>query len=323
MSLEVRETAEREILRLKAMTELPLETLLQYSGIPERTWREWRERKGIETKHNNNTQKRNYLTPDEIRAIVLYCSVNQLQGYRMQCWEMVDRNVAFVSCSSVSKVIKRYNLGKRWAEAVEMKKKGFDQPAAVHEQWHIDFSYIKISGVFYYFLGILDGFSHRIYGSQLLTWRLCQNMEGINAETLVAEAKELYPEARNPRIISDNGSQFISKDFEELVTLLEFGHTLTSANHPQSNGKIERFNRTLKSEHVRRSAYLDYQDAFIRMAQWISYYNSQRLHSAIWYLTPNDVFNGRTSARLAERKEKLHTAFIKRQEYWQAKNANS
>jgi transposase InsO family protein len=147
-------------------------------------------------------------------------------------------------------------------------------------------------------------------------------MQGINAEILLAETSEMYPEAKNPRIISDNGSQFISKDFEELVMFLEFGHTLTSANHPQSNGKLERFNRTLKSEHVRRSAYLDHQDACIRMAQWISYYNSQRLHSAIWYLTPNDVFNGRTSARLAERKDKLHTAFINRREYWQAKIAN-
>jgi transposase InsO family protein len=148
-------------------------------------------------------------------------------------------------------------------------------------------------------------------------------MEGINAEVLVLETKEIYPEAKDVRIISDNGSQFISKDFEELLALLEFGHTFTSANHPQSNGKLERFNRTLKTEHVRRTAYLDYKDACIRMAQWIAYYNSQRLHSAIWYLKPNDVFHDRTAGRLAERKGKLHTAFIRRQEYWQTKNAGS
>ena len=235
-----------------------------------------------------------------------------MKGYRVQCWEMVDRNVAFVSCSSVYNIIKRHNLGKKWAEAVEMAKHGFDQPKAVHEQWHIDFSYIKIGGAFYYFLGILDGYSRK-----MLNWRLCENMEGLNAEILVAQTMELYPEAENPRLISDNGSQFISKDFEELLIFLELGHTLTSANHPQSNGKLERFNRTLKTEHVRRAAYLNYQDACLRMAEWIAYYNSERLHSAIWYLTPNDVFYGRTSKRLAERKEKLHTAFINRQEYWQ------
>jgi transposase InsO family protein len=318
MSLQVRQTVEREITRLVSKTGLPLPTLLRYAGIPERTWREWQQRRDIETKHNNNIPKNYYLTPDEIRAIILYCSANPLKGYRVQSWEMVDANVAYVSCSSVYNIIKRYNLGKKWAEVEEMKKKGFDQPVAVHEQWHIDFSYIRIGGAFYYFLGILDGYSRR-----MLNWRLCRNMEGINAEILVAETKELYPEARNPRIISDNGSQFISKDFEELLVFLEFGHTLTSANHPQSNGKLERFNRTLKSEHVRRSAYINFKDACIRMSEWIAYYNSKRLHSAIWYLTPNDVFYNRTEGRLAERKEKLHTAFINRQEYWRSKNATS
>jgi len=292
--------------------------ILVYAGIPKRTWHEWQERKGIETKHNNNIPKCYYLTPEEIASIVRYCIANPLKGYRMLAWEMVDQNVAFVSCSSVYNVIKRHNLGKKWADAVEMAKRGFDQPKAVHEQWHIDFSYIRIGGVFYYFIGILDGYSRK-----MLNWRLCENMDGINAEILVAQTKELYPEAINPRLISDNGSQFISKDFEELLTLLEFGHTLTSANHPQSNGKLERFNRTLKTEHVRRSAYFDYQDACLRMSEWIAYYNSKRLHSAIWYLTPNDVFHGRTTKRLAERREKLHTAFINRQEYWRTQSAAS
>jgi transposase InsO family protein len=148
-------------------------------------------------------------------------------------------------------------------------------------------------------------------------------MEGINAEILVTETKELYPEAKNVRLISGNGSQFISKDFKELLELLDMKQTFTSANHPQSNGKLERFHRTLKSEHVRRSAYLNYKDACIRMAQWIVYYNNVRLHSAIWYLTPNDVFFNRTSVRLAERKVKLYNAFINRQEYWRDKIASS
>jgi transposase InsO family protein len=318
MGLAVRIIAEKEIQRLKVKTGLPLETLLKFAGIAQRTWREWQQRQGIETKHNNNIPRNYYLTPEEVSAIIAYCTLNPLQGYRMLCWEMVYRNVAYVSCSSVYNVIKRHNLGKKWAEAEEMSKRGFDQPKMVHEQWHIDFSYIKIQGSFYYFLGILDGFSRK-----MLNWSLCLNMEGINAEILVAETKELYPQAKNPRLISDNGSQFISKDFSELLAFLELGHTLTSANHPQSNGKLERFNRTLKTEHVRRSAYLNYQDACIRMAEWIAYYNSQRLHSAIFYLTPNDVFYDRTSWRLAERKEKLHTAFNKRQEYWQTKNTSS
>jgi transposase InsO family protein len=219
MSLEVRQKAEGEIERLKAKTGLPLHTLLGYAGIPLRTWREWAGRRGIETRQHNNIPKAYYLTEEEERAIVAYCTENPLNGYRMQCWEMVDRNVACVSCSSVYNIIKRHKLGEKWAQAVELSKHGFDQPQAVHEQWHIDFSYLRIVGVFYYFPGILDGYSRKI-----LNWRLCETVEGINAEILVAETKELYPNA-NARLISDNGSQFISKDFEELLALLEVGHT--------------------------------------------------------------------------------------------------
>ena len=321
MSLEIREKAEGEVLRLLAMTELPLPTLLAFAGIPERTWRERRERRGLQTRHNNNIPRSYYLTPEEEAAIIRFCQDNSLlhpeKGYRTLCWEMVDKNIACVGASSVYNVIKRHKLDKKRAEMTEQAGREFEQPKAVHEQWHIDFSYIKISGSFFYFVSILDGYSRRI-----LNWRLCDTMEGINAELLVMETKELYRDAKNPRLISDNGSQFISKDFKELLIMLEIGHTFTRACHPQSNGKIERFHRSFKTEHTRRSAYVDDRDARVRMALWLAYYNSGRLHSAIGYLTPDDVFFGRRESRLAERREKLHTARINRQEYWKANASN-
>jgi transposase InsO family protein len=321
MSLEVRERAEREVTRLEAKTGLALPVLLGFAGIPERTWREWQERNGVETRHNSNIPRGYYLTPAETEAIANYCRGNCAthpeKGYRTLCWEMVDKNIAFVGESSVYNVIKRYKLAQKGDELTEQAEGGFVQPAAVHEQWHIDFSHIKIRGSFYYFVSILDGYSRRI-----LNWRLCDTMEGINAEVLATETKELYPEAKAPRLISDNGSQFISKDFKELLIVLEIGHTFTRANHPQSNGKLERFHRTLKTEHTRRSAYVDDADARVRMALWLAYYNSERLHSALGYLTPDDVFYGRSDSRLAERREKLHTARINRQEYWQALAVN-
>jgi transposase InsO family protein len=194
----------------------------------------------------------------------------------------------------------------------EEKKKGFEQPQAVHEHWHIDFSYIRVCGVFYYFISVMDGYSRKI-----LSWKFCQSMEGLWAEIAVARAKEHYPHA-NPRIISDNGSQFISKDFRELTKLLEIEHTFTSPAHPQSNGKLERFHRTLKSEHVRASAYFSFKDAKERMGRWIEYYNNQRLHAALFYLPPEDVFQGLKDIRLAERREKLFNACINRRSYWRS-----
>jgi hypothetical protein len=139
MSLQERQFAGKEITRYKTKTGLPLEILLRHAGISKRTWQEWETRRGVETKHNDNIPKNHHLTPQETAAIVKYCTENPLKGYRMLCYEMADKNVAFVSCGSVYNVIKRYNLGKKWAEAEEMSKRGFDQPKAVHEQWHIDF----------------------------------------------------------------------------------------------------------------------------------------------------------------------------------------
>ena len=187
---------------------------------------------------------------------------------------------------------------------------GLDQPEAPHEQWHTDISYIKVPGVFYYFISIMDGYSRKIPD-----WALCENMEGINIELLVARVKEKYPEAK-ARIIHDNGKQFISKDFKSLVFLLELYETAARVCHPQSNGKLERFHSTLKTEHVRQTPYFSYEDAKGKMAQWIDFYNNGRLHGALLYLTPADYFEGRKESRLAERREKLHTADINRKAYW-------
>jgi transposase InsO family protein len=155
----------------------------------------------------------------------------------------------------------------------------------------------------------MDGYSRKI-----LSWGLFESMERITAEIVLMKARELYPQAR-PRIITDNGSQFISKDFRELVGLLEMEQTFTSPAHPQSNGKLERFHRTFKSEYVRRAAYLNREDAIERMRKWIGYYNGERLHAALLYLPPDDVFEGRKEVRLVERREKLHTAYINRRSY--------
>lgn len=128
-------------------------------------------------------------------------------------------------------------------------------------------------------------------------------MEGVNAEILVVRAKELHPDA-HARIIHDNGKQFTSREFLRLIAELELRETPTSPFHPQSNGKVERMHRTLKTEEVRRNAYLDEEDAKRKMGEWVRFYNSERLHSALKYLTPDDVFFGRAQERLAERKEK-------------------
>jgi len=316
MKLQKRQQIEAEVNRLHLLTGIAIITLAFFAGVKKRTWLEWQKRRGVENRHNGHIPRDHWVTPAEERAIVLYCRDRMEMGYRVLCWLMVDANIAAVSPATVYNVLKRNELTKKWAELQEEKKKGFEQPKAVHEQWHTDFSYIRVCGVFYYFVSVMDGYSRKI-----LAWNLCLTMEGCYAEAVLMEAKERYPQAR-PRVINDNGPQFIAKEFRELIVLLEMEQTFTSAGHPQSNGKLERFHRTLKTEQVRQEAYLNYQDAVNRIGRWIEYYNNERLHAGIFYLAPEDVFQGLKEERLAERREKLYTAFIKRQRYWQSQTAH-
>jgi putative transposase len=108
---------------------------------------------------------------------------------------------------------------------------GFEQPLVVHQHWHIDVSYINISGTFYYLCSILDGCSRYI-----VNWDLRDSMTEADIEIILQGAKEQYPEAR-PRVISDNGPQFIAKDFKEFIRVSGMTHVRTSPYYPQSNGK--------------------------------------------------------------------------------------
>lgn len=317
MSLAERTAIIDEIGAMLARTGIRQSVLLSFLGLPRSTWNEWQTRKDDETSSNHDTPKSNWVTPEETKAVVDFCGLyrDRLRGYRYLAWLMVDLDVACVCPSTVYNILKRNNLFPKWATPTEAKKKGFDQPKAPNEQWHTDFSYVRVCGVFYYFACILDGFSRKI-----IVWDLFPTMESINIEILVARAKELHPDA-HARIIHDNGRQFASRDFLDLVAKLELKETSTSPFHPQSNGKVERMHRTLKAEEVRRNAYFGIEDARKKMGRWVSFYNSERLHAAIGYLTPDEVFAGRMEERLAERRQKMYNATKSRVAYWKSQQA--
>ena len=173
---------------------------------------------------------------------------------------------------------------------------------AAHQQWHIDVSYLNVSGTFYYLCSILDGCSRYI-----VHWDLRESMTEADIEVILERAKELYPEAR-PRIISDNGPQFIAKDFKEFIRISGMTHVRTSPYYPQSNGKIERWHKSLKGECIRPGTPLSLDDAGRLVAGYVEHYNNVRLDSAIGYITPKDMLAGRRDEIHAERDRKLEAA---------------
>jgi len=112
----------------------------------------------------------------------------------------------------------------------------------------------------------------------------------------------------NPRIISDNGPQFIAKDFKEFIRISGMTHVKTSPYYPQSNGKLERYHRTIKGNCIRVNTPLSLSDAQRLVTDFVDHYNNKRLHSAIGYITPKDKLEGRAETILAQRDAKLAAA---------------
>ncbi len=150
---------------------------------------------------------------------------------------MLDQDIVAVSPSSVYRVLKKADLLRRWSTKPSKKGTGFTQPLRPHDHWHIDISYINICGTFYYLFSILDGCSRYI-----VHWEIRESMAEADIEIIMQRAMEMFPGVA-PRIISDNGPQFIAKDFKEFIRISGMKHVRTSPYYPQSNGKIERWHR--------------------------------------------------------------------------------
>lgn len=228
-------------------------------------------------------------------------------GYRRLTYMMMDADIVAVSPASVWRVLGQADRLRRTASAPSKKGTGFVQPVAVHEHWHIDIAHINIHGTFYYLCAVLDGTSRF-----LIAWDLRASMTEREIEVLLESAKERFPEAR-PRVISDNGPQFVAKDFKDFIRLSGMTHVRTSPYYPQSNGKMERWNKSIKSECIRPGVPLSLADAKQLVEQYVTVYNQQRLHSGIGYVTPQDMMAGRQAEIHASRDRKLEEARRRRE----------
>ena len=221
---------------------------------------------------------------------------------------MLDVDVAACSPSSVYRVLKDAGRLDRHIPKPSCKGKGFVQPLRPHEHWHVDVSYINIAGTFYYLCSLLDGCSRFT-----VHWEIREAMTEADVEQIIQRARERFPDVK-PRIISDNGPQFIARDFKEFIRLCGMTHVKTSPYYPQSNGKIERWHRILKEECIRPGTPLTLEDARRIVGKFVEYYNTVRLHSAIGYITPKDKLAGREKQIFDARDRKLEAARERRKE---------
>ena len=283
-------------------TQIVAKRFVGWLGIRSSKLYAWRKRYGQVNEHNAWVVRDTWLEESEKQAIMDYHGQHPREGYRRLTFMMLDADVVAASPSSVYRVLKQAGLLRRWNGKPSKKGTGFVQPLAPHEHWHVDISYINVCGTFYYLCSLLDGASRFI-----VDWELRESMTECEIEILIQRAREAFPGV-TPRVISDNGPQFIARDFKAFIRVCGMTHVRTSPYYPQSNGKLERWHKSLKTECIRPGTPLSLDDARRLVSGYVDHYNRVRLHSSIGYVTPRDKLEGRAEAIWTQRDGKLEAA---------------
>jgi len=268
--------------------EVTVKQIVAWIGISESKFYLWRKRYGKVNEHNGKVPRDFWLQDWERQAILDFHHANPLEGYRRLTFMMLDADLVAVSPSSVYRVLRDAGVMDRWSKKQSKKGTGFQQPIVAHDHWHVDISYLNICGTFYYMCSILQ-------------------MKEDDVEVILQRAREKYP-GMKPRIITDNGPQFISRDFKEFIRIAGMTHVKTSPYYPQSNGKLERYHRTIKGDCIREKPIETVEDARRYVTDYVQHYNEVRLHSAIGYVTPHTKLAGKEREVFAARDEKLESA---------------
>lgn len=234
------------------------------------------------------------LTPRE-----LACHITDTCGY-------------FISESSVYRILKVHDLVTSPVFRVISAADKFTSPTVrINQLWQTDFTYLKVEAWGYYFLSsIMDDFSRYI-----ITWELCKSSSSDDVKRSVEKAIEItgisHVEIVNrPRLLSDNGSCYISKDLERYLQEQGIGQVHGRPYHPQTQGKIERYHRSLKNI-IELDKYWMPEELEFQIGAFVEYYNNERYHEALENLTPSDVYFGKGEAIL-ERRERIRRETLKR-----------
>ncbi len=252
-------------------------------------------------------------TPLEESAVCHYAQAHPRTGYKRLTWQMVDENVAFLRQNQVYAVLERNDL---------LARRGTLPAAALHrppeaqrpdERWHVDIMYLRVEVRWCYLVDILDAYSR-----YLVHWTLNLTMLADTITQTVQEALDHTQALRQaqPEVVHDNGKQFISSEWRQLVAGTAIKDIATRVAHPQSNGRLERLHRSHREEGLADADLSSYYAAQDALKRWDHFYNHERPHTALHYLHPVDYYRGDPAVRLQERVAKLERGKQLRDAYW-------
>jgi transposase InsO family protein len=233
---------------------------------------------------------------------------------RELAWHITDAHGWFISESSVYRILKDFDLVTSPAYLVLSAKDRFDQPTRrVHELWQTDFTYFKVvAWGWYYLLTVLDDYSRYIVAWKLFTGMSSGDVKEVLDQAIAATGVDAVEVRHRPRLLSDNGPCFISKELGEYLEARAIAHTRSRPYHPMTQGKIERYHRTLKNVLLLQNHWLP--GALEQeIERFVRYYNHDRVHESLHNLTPADVYRGRGREILSAR-DQLKRQTLRRRE---------
>ena len=297
-----------EIIRLVEQSHLPVRRSLQQIGIPRSTFYRWcdlYQTGGPEALDDRSPRPDRVWNriPDDVRTRIVTLALDESElSPRELAVRFTDVERYFVSEASVYRLLKAHDLITSPAFVVIKAANEFkDKTTATNQLWQTDFTYFKIIGWGWLYLStILDDFSRYV-----IAWKLCTTMKaGDVTDTLQlaldASGRGSARVRHKPRLLSDNGSSYISRDLADWLEGVGMGHVRGAPCHPQTQGKIERWHQTLKNRILLENYYLP-GDLEAHIARFIEHYNHLRYHESLKNLTPADVYFGRGQTILIER----------------------
>ncbi len=281
-------------------------------GIPKSSYYRWRQG---QPDSGNRQRPWNRITPEEEYQVLAVARESpQFSSRQLSAW-ITDNEDFAVSESTVYRILRREGLVKRQETQLTAAKEYHTKTTRPHQMWATDASYFRVVGWGYYYLvTVMDDYSRFI-----LAWKLQKDMSANSLIDVVQEAVDVtgmteVPVEDRTKLLSDNGAGYVSRAFRGYLHLVGIGHILAAPFHPQTNGKVERYQQSLKRE-VNQLPYEAPSQLEKAIADFVDYYNYRRYHKALGDVTPSDVLYGRKEQILQRRKEVRIQTINRRRDY--------
>jgi putative transposase len=281
-------------------------------GISRSTYYRWRQKRN---ESKGRVRPWNRVTPNEERRILAVArEFPELSSRQLSAW-ITDNEGFAISESTVYRILRREGLVKRQEIQSEAAKEYHTRTTRPHQMWATDASYFRVVGWGYYYLvTVMDDYSRFILG-----WKLQKDMSANSLIEVVQEAVDAtgmtdVPVENRTRLLSDNGAGYVSRAFRDYLNLVGIRHILAAPYHPQTNGKVERYQQSLKRE-VNQLPYELPSHLEKAIADFVDYYNYRRYHKALSNVTPADVLYGRRENIMKRRREVQTLTINRRKDY--------